>query len=430
VLSRNSDRLGSAYRVTSSTSSFAASGSGSGTWMASIATFAAGSPPPPPPILPVDDAPVARLSVSQAPSPPLTIVADASASTDTDATPIASYRFDFGDGTMVTTIAPATSATHTYATAGSYTISLTATDTGAHTSAAVTASITESLPVSVTDAVAVWAGYYDTHHAKGTNPKPSPWMGSSNVVFIGQPDPGTTNKWDTSCVRVDNLGTSSMPAVAVAVDIGSRHYALWGSVSIPAGNSLILAQTALENFDGSDTNPAGCYYCSPTDCMTRVTTTIPVVHVTVNGTRTDYYDIGQTLNTHGVDAAGCPYTGIRNDESQAWQRILSAAAMRAASSEASRAATSIGDRAQWLANPAPNPSHGGVDIHFRTAVRGVAVLEVFDIGGRLVSRSEDGLLEPGEHRERMNLAGAAPGIYFCTLQVAGVTLRDNFVLVR
>ena len=33
---------------------------------------------------------------------------DASASTDTDGTPVASYRFDFGDGTpVVTTTAPA-----------------------------------------------------------------------------------------------------------------------------------------------------------------------------------------------------------------------------------------------------------------------------------------------------------------------------------
>src|SRR5204863_5008772 len=47
--------------------------------------------------------PVAHLSVSQPATPPLTVFANGSTSTDTDLTPIATYRFDFGDGTPTVT---------------------------------------------------------------------------------------------------------------------------------------------------------------------------------------------------------------------------------------------------------------------------------------------------------------------------------------
>ena len=36
---------------------------------------------------------------------------------------------------------------------------------------------------------------------------------------------------------------------------------------------------------------------------------------------TRYYDVNQVLNTGGVDAAGCPYTGTRNDESTPWTEL-------------------------------------------------------------------------------------------------------------
>ena len=166
---------------------------------------------------------------------------------------------------------------------------------------------------------AVYAGYYDTHHAS-TQPKPNPWQGSSNVVFVGQPD-SSSGGWDSSAVRVDNLTGATLTGVVVTVDVGSHHFALWGTNSIPAGSSLIVTQMGNATFDGSDLNPAGCFNCNPSLCTTDVSTTKPVVHVTVNGQTTDIVDVNQILNTHGVDSAGCPPTGVRNDESEAWQQI-------------------------------------------------------------------------------------------------------------
>ena len=106
--------------------------------------------------------------------------------------------------------------------------------------------------------------------------------------------------------------------------IGSQHWALWGTNTIPVGQSLILAQTGFENFDGSDTNPAGCYGCDPALCTALIKNTIPVVHVTVNGVQTNFSDSLQVLNTRGVDSAGCPDTGditTRSYESQNWVHI-------------------------------------------------------------------------------------------------------------
>src|SRR5439155_1311209 len=83
--------------------------------------------------------PTARLSVSQIVTPALTVRADASASTDADLTPIATYRFTFGDGTAaVTTTAPTATAQHSYAASGNFTVTLTATDAAGNTSAPVT----------------------------------------------------------------------------------------------------------------------------------------------------------------------------------------------------------------------------------------------------------------------------------------------------
>jgi parallel beta-helix repeat protein len=60
---------------------------------------------------------------------PVAVTADASGSTDTDATPIATYTFDFGDGTVIGPQAGAT-ATHSYTRKGTYTVRATVTDTG------------------------------------------------------------------------------------------------------------------------------------------------------------------------------------------------------------------------------------------------------------------------------------------------------------
>jgi hypothetical protein len=75
---------------------------------------------------------------------PVTVTADASGSTDTDATPVATYAFDFGDGATVRAQAAPT-ATHSYTVPGSYTVAVSVADTAGLTTT-VTRTVTVGTP--------------------------------------------------------------------------------------------------------------------------------------------------------------------------------------------------------------------------------------------------------------------------------------------
>jgi PKD repeat protein len=66
----------------------------------------------------------------------VTVTADASGSTDTDATAISTYTFSFGDGTPDVGPQAGSTASHTYTTAGTYTITVIVTDTIGYSSVA------------------------------------------------------------------------------------------------------------------------------------------------------------------------------------------------------------------------------------------------------------------------------------------------------
>jgi len=76
-----------------------------------------------------DDPPVAQLRLSRSTIAAHAVLADSSASTDTDGTPIASYTFNFGDGSQTVGPQPGPTATHAYAAAGNYTVTVTVRDT-------------------------------------------------------------------------------------------------------------------------------------------------------------------------------------------------------------------------------------------------------------------------------------------------------------
>lgn len=152
--------------------------------------------------------------------------------------------------------------------------------------------------------VSVFVGYADNLRP---NPFfPSPWAGSTNTNFVG-----TGPTYDAGAIRIDNPASADVPVGDVSVDIGSSHFDLWGSPTIPANGTLILTQTSgNQNFDTSD---YPVITCTPDGI-------IPVVHVTINGITTSYSDTRQVLNTGGFDLATCP-AGSNNNESHQWQQV-------------------------------------------------------------------------------------------------------------
>ncbi len=100
-------------------------------------------------------APIAKLSVTPTGgTAPLVVTADATASIDPDGT-IASTKINFGDGTVVSGV----KTSHTYSTAGNYTVTVTVTDDrGASSSTTATVSVTAHIAPTVSLAVTPTSG--------------------------------------------------------------------------------------------------------------------------------------------------------------------------------------------------------------------------------------------------------------------------------
>jgi PKD repeat protein len=93
-------------------------------WADDITEDCSGAPPPP------NTAPKAALKLTPTSGNyPLVVSADASASTDAENN-ISSYKFDFGDGSAVVGPQAASTTSHTYSSAGNYTVTVTVTDSG------------------------------------------------------------------------------------------------------------------------------------------------------------------------------------------------------------------------------------------------------------------------------------------------------------
>src|SRR5579864_1197232 len=179
---------------------------------------------------------------------------------------------------------------------------------------------------TATSDLQVYTGYADNLNTVGVRSTPSqfpnPWRGTRNVNFIGSGD-----RFDSGAVRVQNTSGDQMTVDKVTVDVGSRHYDLWGSsLKVPANGSLVLTQTVLgtqnppnPNFDSSE--PKGIAPAAAGNpAAAQGSNVVPVIHVTVNGHTTDYRDTGKILNTGGLDKGDLP--GAPN-ESHNWQ-LLSA----------------------------------------------------------------------------------------------------------
>ena len=188
----------------------------------------------------------------------------------------------------------------------------------------------------------VSVGYADNSRA---NPNlPVPWAGSPHVTFIGSVGP-----YDTGAIRLDNHTGHDIGVKDVKVALHSdahghalhgQVFDLWGTFSVKAHESVILAQTAhvngnSTNFDTSDYP----FIKSCTASAAASTDNPPKIAVTLaDGSRQVFADNGHILDTGGADTAAC------RNESLQWRHVdTTSSAIQAA-----LLTLSISPAAQWV----------------------------------------------------------------------------------
>ncbi|MDX6484709.1 MAG: hypothetical protein QOE95_2482, partial [Gaiellaceae bacterium] len=181
-----------------------------------------------------DTAPVSRLTVTPTSGvAPLSVTADASASTDTDPAPIASYAFNFGDGSAVVTQSSPI-ATHTYTSAGTFTLSVTVKDTVGLTSSA-------SQPVVVQQNLVSNSGFENNTNGWTTN----------SGVTLARVSGGHTGSWAARLTRTGSTaGTCTLDDGQNSVkrtSAGTYRATLWVK-GATAGATLTLQ---LSEFNGT-----------------------------------------------------------------------------------------------------------------------------------------------------------------------------------
>jgi hypothetical protein len=191
-----------------------------------------------------------------------------------------------------------------------------------------------SAPASASgSAYSVQVGYADDFRPNPTN-FPVPFGGDPTVIYEGC-SPVSSCSFDAGAARVVNNTASVLTVDSVVIHFDTCVFDMWPhSVSIPAGDSLVVTQTASgvsngctpgtitgpDTMDSSDIGMGGAFWafhCSQSGL-------IPEVDVTVGGVTRAFSDTGQILNTGGVDAAACPtpvVPGSPGNESIPWTPI-------------------------------------------------------------------------------------------------------------
>lgn len=161
-------------------------------------------------------------------------------------------------------------------------------------------------PALAASNVQVYVGYADDLRANPVD-FPTPWAGSPSAVFEGC----TPNcSFDAGAVRLVNNAPIAVTVNSVVVSVSTCTFDIWPhNTVLQPFQQLILTQTAATAaavcggtsgaFDTSDigVNGAGTT-CTPDGVIPQVVTTI-------DGATNTFSDVGQVLNTGGVDRASC-----------------------------------------------------------------------------------------------------------------------------
>jgi hypothetical protein len=183
---------------------------------------------------------------------------------------------------------------------------------------------------------------------------PNPWYGSPNTIFLGyptSPPAGGVLAWNTGGILIRNAGAAAVvlgPRIRVDGFNSVVSFTLWDStgsagdgllgssgigpsgITIPAGQQVILAQTGASRNSATDFNSSPCTRATPTPlCSSNFATSatpagetgatsMPVIHLTLNGVTQTFTDTAQVLNTAGTNFTQTP--GAINQSVQ-WRLI-------------------------------------------------------------------------------------------------------------
>ena len=176
--------------------------------------------------------------------------------------------------------------------------------------------------------LSVFVGYAEDKEINTPDPAsfPVPWAGAPHTLFLGGTVPGQaacgslTVCYDAGAIRLDNPGSTPIVVDRVSVDDhssisgGKLFNNLWGSFTVPAGQSVILTENPPANNPGFDNFDTSSY---PNNNCTPVTIP-PTVTITVGGVATVLADSTHVLDTGGIDAGSC---SPKRNESIQWRSI-------------------------------------------------------------------------------------------------------------
>jgi parallel beta-helix repeat protein len=215
---------------------------------------------------PYSGPPLAALTITPSVgNPPLAVIADASRSVDPDGA-IVSYRFDFGDGTVVGPQAEAT-ASHTYTASGTFIVSVTVTDDEERTAAASHPIRVNAPPEGTINTpagnITVGAGQALSFSGTGTDPDGDEplryfWDFGGGAANQTGPNPGLKVFYVPGIYTVTFTVTDSLGLADPTPDrrVITVHAPPEGVIDSPAGDVTIVAGESVA-FAGTGSEPDG-----------------------------------------------------------------------------------------------------------------------------------------------------------------------------
>jgi PKD repeat protein len=351
-------------------------------------------------------APHAALVVTPSAGPaPLGVVADASGSTETGAGSIASYRFDFGDGTIVGP-QPGATAPHTYA-AGSWTCAVTVTDNLGSTSTASAIVLAGSPTGGPCSANLVGNPSFETDLIG--------WSGSGcTLERVAGGEAGSFSCRATGPAALSSFFAEGSTAWFPSVAAGARfHMSAWVRSDLGRGSAKIKI---LEYLNGIRVGTID----SPAVTLSASWQRLEVDYTAVQSGSKIYFTVKDNPVAISEvfdfdDASACP---------------LAAAPVAAAA--ASRIEGESGAEAFFAPSVAPNPLGRQGVLRFSTRRAGPLRVTLFDVTGRRVhTLLEDPNAAAGLHILPLDeRAGLGSGIYFYSIHSADGMKSGRFLIMK